>query len=366
MHMAAIAMVAAGLGGRAEFEGEVMPGPDAMARAGVRPSVLEPKDGLAMISANGVSVGGAALAAVRAAEVADVADLVLAVSLEAIGGNLSIVDPAVARAKPVAGQAESADLIRALLAGSDRCVPDAARSVQDALSFRVGPQTHGAYRDSIRVLTSAVETELSSSDDNPLVVTDEGRIVSNGNFHPMAMALAVDALRPALAHVGQLSSRRMSHLWATIFANPHIADAMLAVSEEGGLMTYAGAARYAELRALAGPVTLDVPPLDLGVEDHATNAPGAVFATDAALDALEDVLAIELLMARATLRFDPDVGRLGAGVAAALDEVDAIVSDEGPQAASEVLHAAVRDALRKRIAGAAAEAAHSLNAASAD
>jgi histidine ammonia-lyase len=109
---------------------------------------------------------------------------------------------------------------------------------------------------------------------------------------------------------------------------------------------YAAAARYAELRALAGPVTLDIPPLDLGVEDHATNAPGAVFATDAALDVLDDILAVELLMSHETLRHVPKTSTLGVGVRAAFEELRAIQSTVR-RGSPEDLHASVRDGLHR-------------------
>jgi histidine ammonia-lyase len=265
----------------------------------------------------------------------------------------------VALAKPIAGQRQSADSIRAFLDASDLFQPGAAASVQDPLSFRVAPQVHGAYREVGRALADAVETELASSDDNPLVVVDERRLISNGNFHPMVLALAADALRPAIAHVGQLTTRRVSQLWATLFANPEMLtlEAMRALTESGSaLLVYAGAARYTELRALADPVTLDVPPLDLGVEDHSTNAPVAVFRTDSALDILDDLLAIELLTAQETMRHSSTIGRLGAGVQAALDALAVVRSDLGPRPPSEVLHAAVRDALHGRIVPAALDA----------
>jgi histidine ammonia-lyase len=140
----------------------------------------------------------------------------------------------------------------------------------------------------------------------------------------------------------------MSHLWSRAFEDPALLqpEAMAAVSESGGgLLMYAAATRYAELRALAGPVTLDIPPLDLGVEDHATNAPGAVFATDAALDALDDILAVELLMARETLRHVPETSTLGVGVRAAFEELAAIQSTV--RGSPEELHASVRDGLHR-------------------
>ena len=173
MHMAAIGLVVIGQG-RAEYHGQILPGAEALKRAGIAPARLEPKDGLALVSANGMSVGHAALLVDRAERAARLADVMLGMSLEAVRGNLSIVDPAVARAKPVPGQVESASLIRAFLAGSERCQPGAAVSVQDPLSFRVGPQVHGALRETIGYLRRQVEIELAAMDDNPLVDVDSG------------------------------------------------------------------------------------------------------------------------------------------------------------------------------------------------
>jgi histidine ammonia-lyase len=360
MHLAAIALVATGLGGRAEIGGDVLSGPDALRRAGLTPARLEPKDGLAVISANAVSVGHGALVAARAVDVVGVADLIVAASMEAIGGNPSVVDPLVGAAKGIAGQVESADAIRRHLAGSDRCVPGAPASVQDPLSFRVAPQVHGACREVVRFLADAVVTELAACDDNPLVSRAERRLISNGNFHPMVLALAADAVRPALAHVGQLSDRRMGHLWAAAWQDPALleVDGMRAIAESGGgLLRYAAAARFTELRALAGPVSLDVPPLDIGVEDHATNAPLTVARTEDALDALEDVLAVELLMAHESLHRRAESTRLGDGVRAALDALAGVRASLGPRPPSDVLHAAVRAALRQTVLP-AAEAAN--------
>ena len=361
MHMAAIGAVMLG-GGRAEVAGEVMPGAQALARAGLEPVVLEPKDGLALISANGVSIGAGALVAARAARTARAADLVLAVSLEATRGNPSVIEAAVAVAKPVPGQAASAAALRAFLAGSDRWTPAGVASVQDPLSFRVGPQVHGAFREFTRFLTEHVTIELAASDDNPLVVAGEDRMISNGNFHPIAMALAADALRPAAAHIAQLSDRRMNHLWTVLVSDPALLtpEGIRDAARYGGpLLRYAAAARTAELRALADPVTLDIGPLDLGVEDHATNAPFAVLRSDEALDLLQDVLAVELLIAAVAVRRNAaSLGRLGSGTAAAVAEVDAILAGLGDARDAARLHRTMRDALLDRIL-AAAEAATS-------
>jgi histidine ammonia-lyase len=348
MHMAAIALVAMGEG-EAEHHGEVVPGAEALARAGIVPIRLGAKDGLTVISANGVAIGHAALVVARAAQLADAADVVVALSLEATRGNPSILDPVVAAAKPVPGQAQSAARIRALLDGSGLCRVDAARSVQDPLSFRVTPQVHGAYREVVRFAEAAVATELAAMDDNPLVSIDDERMISNGNFHPMLLALAVDSLRPALAHVATLADRRAGQLWDRLAADfnaftPEAIGEMLRFGSP--LARYAGAARLAELRTLVGPATLDVPSLDLGVEDHATNAPLAARLTDQAVDLALDVLAVELLTAAASVGWQPEVrAQLAPGTSSILDRLAAAIADLGPGAGNDRVHAAARELL---------------------
>jgi histidine ammonia-lyase len=348
MHMAAIALVAMGEG-EAEVGGERMPGGQALARAGIAPVRLGPKDGLTVISANGVSIGHAALLVDRARVFADSVDLVVALSLEAARGNPSIVDPVVASAKPVPGQSLAASRIRRYLEGSRLSFADAAESVQDALSFRVAPQVHGAFREVLEFAARSVDTELVAMDDNPLVSIAEDRMISNGNFHPMLLALAVDALRPALAHVGQLSDRRTGQLWDRVAAETGAfsAEAFERLARYGSpLLRYSGAARAAELRTLAGPATLDVPTVDLGVEDHATNAPLAVRRTDEALDIAEDVLAVELLTAGAILGAQEETrARMSPRTRAALERVRSTLKDLGPGANGAAIHAATRGLL---------------------
>ena len=317
MHMAAIAAVLIGEG-RAEVDGDVVPGDVALARAGLEPVTLEPKDGLTLVSANGVSIGHAALVVDRARRLARLADLSVALALEATDGNPSTLDPVVLAAKPVPGQVASGTAIRGFLRGSRLLEPGGPGSVQDPLSFRVAPQVHGAFRLFVDLLEDQVALELNAIDDNPLVDPVGGRMLSNGNFHPMALALAADALRPAIAHVGQLADRRLSHVWSGITAVFLDPDRSAVLLERGGiLLRYSAAALTTELRDAAGPVTLDVAPLDSGVEDHATNAPLAVRRTDEALAIAEEVLAIELLVADDMLAINLPVPRTGAPVASA-------------------------------------------------
>jgi histidine ammonia-lyase len=336
--MAGMAQVAVGMG-RAEYRGEVLDGAEALRRAGIAPLVLSGKDGLALMSANGVSVGHGALVVARATRVAAAADTAAGLSMEATAANVSVLHPAVGRAKAIPGQIAAADHLRYLLEGSPLMNPASARSVQDALSFRVVPQVHGALREYVSAASAAVTTELNAAADNPLASVPEGMLISNGNFHPMVMAIAFDALRVAVAHVGQLSDRRMTHLWDAYFRQ--LTSGPPSEQAYGLRVRYPAAAKYAELRQLATPATLDTPPLDVGVEDHSTSAPLSVQLTDRALDVLEDILACELILAHDVVGQVADAPELGTGTGAALRLVDEAIAAADPRA--DAVHRALRE-----------------------
>jgi len=342
--MALIAQVAIGAG-RAEYRGAVLSGRDALATAGIPPLDLQAKDGLALVSANGVSIGQGALVLERAGALADAAELVAALSMEATRGNPSIALPVVADGKPFPGLAESCRQLRAALEGSYLMDSGAPASVQDPLSFRVVPQVHGALRDTTDFARSAVETELNAQADNPLVSPSDGTLVSNGNFHPILLAVAFDALRVAIAHVGQLSDRRLGHLWAAFFeamsaSGPPVASSP-APDLPGMHLRYAAAAANGELRQLASPVSLDVGVLDLGVEDHSTAAPLSVRKADEALDVLADILTIELLLAADVLDLQPALPSLGEGTRALYASARSAAAGLSDRSSGAV-HAAVR------------------------
>jgi histidine ammonia-lyase len=335
--MAFIAQAAIGQGW-AEYHGEVVSGGEALRRAGIAPLMLSGKDGLALISANGVSVGQAALVITRATVAAEAADIAAALSMEATGANPSVLHPAVSRAKPIPGQAAAADHLRVLLSGSALLEPGGARSVQDALSFRVVPQVHGALREYITAARSAVTTELNAAADNPLVSVPDQALISNGNFHPVVLAIAFDALRIALAQAGQLSERRMSHLWDAFFRQ--LVSGPPPAAAYGLQLRYPAAALFPELKQLAAPASLDTPPLDLGVEDHGTSAPLSVRKSDAALGFLEDLLAIELLLAHDVLAAAPSTPTLGVGTSAVLRMVEQAIAAADPR--PDAVHRALR------------------------
>jgi histidine ammonia-lyase len=355
--MACIALVALGRG-RAEVGGEVVDGGEALRRAGIAPLRLAPKDGLTLMSANGISIGQGALLVARAAAVVRAADVVAALSLEAIRGNPSFTAAVVGEAKPFPGQIEAGRNMRAALAGSALHEPGAPRSIQDPLSFRVAPQVHGALHELVAYARRAVEIELNALSDNPLVSIADEAMVSNGNFHPVVLALAFDSLRVAIAHVGQLSERRMGQLWDTFFAgvaNLGLGPPPGETPELVGLsLRYPAAAVFTELKQLAAPASLDAPSLDIGVEDHATSAPLSVRKTATALGLLEDILSIELFLARDVLTTLPGAPRLGLGTAAALRTVEQAMAEAGADRSTANVHRSLRERLLDEVPAAVA------------
>jgi histidine ammonia-lyase len=335
--MAVVGQALLGLG-EVEVDGQRLPAGRALTEVGRSPVAMQPKDGLAIVAGNAVSLAGGILVVDRLRRLLGLGDLVVAVTMEATNGNPSIVDPAVAGVRESAGQVATSTAIREALDGSVRTSIEAGLSVQDPLTLRVVPQVHGACRDVVEACAAALHAELNAPSDNPMVDRASGRLISNGNFHPMQVALGFESVRVALGHVGLLAERRMGHLWDAVVAGldpgappPGVEGGAGMPPHFAGLsLRYAAAARYTRLRALAQPVTLDVPVLDLGVEDHAPNTLESVWATDEAADVLEQLLAIELLIAVVGLT-DPDVRTgLGRGTADLVDQVHAALADVVP------------------------------------
>lgn len=282
-------------------------------------------EALAAISANSFSIGVGALAISDLRALVDESDAVAALSLEALGavgsgGSLAPFDPRV-HARRSAGRQQTARTILLRVAGG--LLDDAGRtaSVQDPLSFRTVPQVHGALRDAIALAAAAVEAELKTAADNPLVVLDEseagGALVSNGNFEPLGLVLALESLRVAVAHAAGISERRIAVLSG--LATPLRRAGRNAVP---GLTWYAAADMLAEVRHLANPVSTSGTTLS-EVEDQASFAPLAVRLLQRQVLLHRQILAVEALHAAelvASLDEAPTLGRGTRDLAAELVE----------------------------------------------
>jgi histidine ammonia-lyase len=294
--MSDIAKVMIGIG-HAEVGGKVMSGRTALAHVGLTPIKLAPKEALALISANGVTIGRGALVLHDVADLVELLAVAAGLSLEGFGANLSIIHPGASHLQPQVGLIAAAARLRELLAGSYLWDLDAARNLQDPLSFRCIPRSHGALHDALNYTRNSLEAELNAANDNPLVLVGEGVIISVGNFDVVGLALAFDLLRLAIANALKGANERVQKLLWNHFSGLPSALAL----EQGptnGLKPMGRwcAALAAEARALAAPVTLDyVGQVAEGVEDDASMAPLSVRRTHELVSLVHRTVAYELI-----------------------------------------------------------------------
>lgn len=310
--------------GEAESGGAVLPAREALAAAGVAPLLLAPKDGLALINATAVSAACGALALADARELLEVAQVAAALAFEGFRANLTPIDSRVAEARPAPGQVACAAGLRTLLAGGALTRPGAARRLQDPLSFRCVSQVHGSLATALGLLGDALEPELNGAGDNPLVLAADGEILSTGNFHAPALALAADAVALGLAQVGNLAAARS----ACLLVEPLTGlPANLAAPGTTGAgmapLLKVADALAAELVHAAAPTCIGVR-AGSDVEDDATGSLLATRRLAAMLERLRLLLALQLVVAaRAVELARPEP--LGRGTAAAQAVVSGLV-----------------------------------------
>jgi histidine ammonia-lyase len=262
---------------------------------------LGPKEGMALHNSNAFSTALASLAVVDAERLLAAMDVAGALDLEAFAANLTILNPAVAAVRPQAGLVESVTRFCTLLEGSYLWEPGVARNLQDPLTFRCLPQIHGAFRDALGYTRGTVETELNASQENPLVVTAEDRVVSVGNFDALPLAAALDFLRIALAPVLTAACERAEKLLQRPLTGLPIAlsprDGL--VENSLGELGVTAMALTAEARLLAAPVSYEVVSTTHaeGIEDRITMAPLAARRLAEMVALGERLVAIELVVA---------------------------------------------------------------------
>lgn len=322
LEMAEIGKVLIGRG-FAEVEGRVMPGAEALAAVGLEPIRLAAKEALGLISANGLTMGHGSLVLADAADLLDTMQTAAALSLEGYAGNLSILHPAAARLRPHAGQITATERLRELLQESYLWQADAARNLQDPLSFRCVPQTHGAVYDVLAFVRGTMEVELNSAGDNPLVAVEDDEIISVGNFDVIALAMAFDLLRIALAEVIQMSNERVQKLlWGHFSGLPGGLSSEQGSSAGLRPMGRSCAALSAEARSFAAPVSLNGhAQLEEGIEDHASMAPLSVRRAAELVGLAHRVAALELIVSAQAVDMRGKQQGLGKGTSDAYEIV---------------------------------------------
>ena len=287
--------------GRAEYMGEILPGAEAMKRAGIPTVDLLEKEGLALCSNNAISVGLGALVLQDMTDLLRLADAIVALSFEAFRGNPSPMDPRISAARPAPGQADSAASICAMLQGSSLFEEGQPRRVQDPISFRCAANIHGALRVGIEFARPNVEVELNGAADNPLILLEDEEVLSTGNFHTSAMSIAFDALRLAVAEVSSMSTERSARMMMPGVSGFDDRIAANGVTRVGlMLINLSSRTLNREVRYYANPVSHD-DTCPAGVEDQAPFTPMAVRRCRQQLGYLQEVLACELIMAAQAL-----------------------------------------------------------------
>jgi len=282
-----------------------IPGSEALARAGLTPVTLGPKEGLALINGTQVSTAVLALALAAAEQLARAADVAAALSIDALRGSIHPFERRIHDARPFAGQQISAANIEALMRGSGiNKSHEFCGKVQDAYSMRCAAQVQGAAREALRFVRETLAVEANSATDNPMVFADTGDIVSCGNFHGAPIAIAADLLAAAVVPLATISERRTDRL-----VDPSLSGLPAFLTREGGvnsgfMMAQVTAAAVAsELKSLAHPAGVDTIPTSANKEDHVSMSMTAALKAQRAVERAREVIAIELLCACQAIDF---------------------------------------------------------------
>jgi histidine ammonia-lyase len=305
-------------------DGVLMPAAQALAAAGIEPLVLREKEGLALINGTDGMLGMLVLAITDLRALVTTADLAAAMSVEGLRGTDAVFASDLQALRPHPGQAESAGNMRSVLAGSPMLAhPEGFTRVQDAYSLRCAPQVHGAVRDTIDHAALVATRELSAAVDNP-VVTRDGRVESNGNFHGAPVGYVLDFLAIVTADLASMSERRTDRFLDV--SRNHGLNAFLAddpgVDSGHMIAQYTQAGIVSELKRLAVPASVDSIPSSAMQEDHVSMGWSAARKLRRSIDGVSRVIAIELLTsARAMDMRAPIVpGAVAAAVVAKLRE----------------------------------------------
>jgi len=300
--LAHLALGLIGEGEAIEADGRTISGAAALTRAGLEPIELAAKEGLALINGTQYMTAIGALALSDAAELATIADVAGATSLEALLGTKRPFDARLMAVRPHPGQTQVAGNLRALLAESE--IMESHKNcgkVQDPYSLRCMPQVHGATRDALTFARDVISREINSVTDNPTVFLDgtEAELLSGGNFHGQPVAIALDLAAIATAELANISERRVEQL-----VNPALSSGLTPFLAKGSglnsgfmIAQVAAASLVSESKILCHPASVDSIPSSAGREDHVSM--GSISAKKLAqvVENSANALAIELLVA---------------------------------------------------------------------
>lgn len=277
----------------------------AIHQIGKQPVKLGPKDGLALINGTAVMAGLGAIALYKAKQLVKLADIAAACTLDGVKGTMAAYDYKIHSLKPHPGQIASASNLNNLLEDSElsKSHPDCGK-VQDPYSLRCVPQVHGACRQTLTHAYEVISLELNAVTDNPLIFVDEGKVISGGNFHGEAVAMAMDYLAIGMAELCNISERRVEKMM-----NPTFSDLPAFLTPNSGLNSglmiahVTAAALTSENKYLCHPASVDSVPTSTDKEDHVSMGVTAGRKLHEVIDNLCKCLAIEFLCNTQALHF---------------------------------------------------------------
>ncbi len=291
--------------GEAWVHGQRLPGLAALKTAGLDPVQLQAKEGLALLNGTQVTTALGVLALLRLQHLTQLADVIGAMTLEALKGTPRAFDARIHQVRGLKGQIQVARNLTRLLDGSEIVASHRnCNKIQDAYSLRCMPQVHGAVREAIRFIQSILATEINSATDNPLIFLNPDEVLSGGNFHAQPIALVADVLSIAAAQLANISERRIEYR-----LDPNTSSLAGFLTEAGGLNSgfmiaqVTAASLVSENKTLAHPASVDSIPTSANKEDFVSMGTWAARKALQIVNNCEYVLAIELLCAAQGLEF---------------------------------------------------------------
>jgi histidine ammonia-lyase len=325
-----LAEIALALGGEGEcwVGDDVVPAGEALAAHDLERVHFGPRDGIGFMSSNAASIGQASLVFEDASRLLESALAVAALSYDATGADLAVLDPRVHAARPHRGQVEVAGRLRELLGDWEprEVGPGGRRVIHDAFVFRCVPQVEGTLLDALERLAGVLAVELNVAGENALMLPRDGVALPNGNFHAGVLTLALDSVRGAMAQSASLVAARVSAL-----LDPDVTGLTPQLAADPGpdsgamILEYTAHAAAAEVRSLAATAASQTTSVQSGIESHANFAGHSARRTSDAVSRMAVAVSAELVLAVRALRLrgrtpvGPGVRRLYEQAAARLD-----------------------------------------------
>ena len=286
--------------GEVYFEGQRMSSADALKKCGLQPLTLKSKEGLALINGTQFMSAYAVWCIVNASSMLEKNLHISAMSLDAFDGRPEPFDPAIHNTRPHTGQKRVAASMLDLLDGSE-IILRKKEHVQDPYSFRCIPQVMGASLDAIAYVHQVIQTEINSVTDNPVIIPDENKVISGGNFHGQPLALVLDFLAIAVAECGSISERRVYKLISGQRGLPPYLAPDAGLNSGFMIPQYTAASIVSQNKQLCTPASIDTIDSSNGQEDHVSMGANAATKCFRVVENVRSIFAIELFTASQAL-----------------------------------------------------------------